>query len=227
MAAEVDDQPQRHLVAFPLSVKRTVLLLVAAWLGGALLFGAIHLQDEVPVAVLTKDPQTTTGSPWYLGLASSFGIVGWSVAATILGLGAVLRFNVDRRSHRFWALATASALTVLMLLDDMLLLHDDVLLDLIGAEEPVFAAYAVAFGAWFLAFRREIDRGALLALGCAIAGFGASVGIDVAWDSDESLRLLLDDGAKFVGIWSWVIFAMAHTARSLALSVALTSDATD
>ena len=75
--------------------------------------------------------------------------------------------------------------------------------------------YAVGFAAWLYAFADTLPVGARLPLVVAIAGFGASAGIDMVWDVDSDWRLVLEDGSKFLGIWCWVVFAAVWSAIAL------------
>ena len=196
-----------HLVAW---------LCAAVFVVGLIFFAAIKVQTRAPVGLLTRDPQTTAEGPWYLGLASSLGIVGWSVAAALFAFGAAVVRSAGARDRQFATLAWAAALTVLLLLDDLLLIHDDILYRAIGAEEPVLAVYGVVFLAWLLVYGSGVSGSARMPLALAVGWFGASVGVDLVWNSDSEWRLVVEDGAKFVGIWLWAVFAMVLCAGCVA-----------
>lgn len=180
----------------------------AVWFGGLILFVAIAVQTKAPVGTLTRDPSETTGSPWYLGMTSSLGAVGWSSAAAAFALGAAVTYSLGGRRRTTASLATGSAFTLVLLVDDVLLLHDDVVPRILPVEEEgIFAAYAFAGIAWLAAYFREMQAAVLLLVGVAGLGLGTSVAIDLVWDSEGDWRLLAEDGTKFVGIWSWAAAA--------------------
>ena len=106
-------------------------------------------------------------------------------------------------------------LTSLLLVDDLLLLHDDIFLRVLPDDRPILLAYAVAFGAWLLYYAADLPRSAFVPLGVASAGFAVSAGSDIVWESENDWRLILEDGSKFLGIWSWVVFALVFSASAL------------
>ncbi|MCP5030269.1 MAG: hypothetical protein GY939_00590 [Actinomycetia bacterium] len=187
--------------------------LVAA--GSLLFFAAIKMQDKIDVGLITRDPQVTTESPWYLGAASMIGVVGWAIATGILGFAATLSVVDKRPRTTTLALGTAALWSLLLLIDDLLLLHDDLLLRLLPDDRPILVIYAIGFAIWLYKFAGVFPRGARLPLLAAIAGFAASAAIDFAWSIDSDWRLVLEDGTKFLGIWSWTVFAAVWSAITL------------
>lgn len=194
-------------------VAAVLTALVAA--GSLLFFAAIKVQDNADVGLITRDPQVTTESPWYLGAASMIGVVGWAIATGILGFTAALSRIEGRPRATTVALGTAALWSLLLLTDDLLLLHDDLLLRLLPDDRPILVAYAIGFAAWLYTFADALPRGARLPLLAAIVGFTASAAIDILWDVDTDWRLVLEDGTKFLGIWSWVVFAAVWSAIAL------------
>lgn len=173
----------------------------------ALFFAVIYVQNVAPIGSLTRDPTVTAEEPWYLGFASSLGVVGWAIAAGFFGLGAIL---VQRRGGRgVDALGLAVAYSLLLLVDDLYLLHDDILLRVVGSEEPVYAVYALLGILWATRARRYLNRPTAILLVATIAAMSSSLAIDLAWDSQSDLRLVAEDGLKFTGIWLWALFALA------------------
>ena len=200
---------------------RTVTrLLVAFWALSVVIFAAAAAQDHVPLGTLVRDPQTTTESAWYLGLLSTVGVVGWAVAAAIFGFGAYLAhtLGMPRRTVMWWG--SGAALVGLLLVDDFALLHDDVLYRVFDAEEPVLAVFGLLALAWVVAFRAELATGPAVPLILASVGFGASLVVDLGVAStDSELRLAVEDGAKFLGIWSLAAYAIAAVHGQTAASV--------
>ncbi len=145
--------------------------------------------------------------------------MGWTAAAAVLGFGALIvqLTSGDRRIRR--VLLSGSALTTVLLVDDLFLVHDDILLRALGSERPVLAAYGILTVAWLVSARFDIGRTAALPLVAAMGAFATSVVIDRVWASDDTARLVIEDGAKFVGIGSWLIFVTALTIDLLADSL--------
>ncbi len=198
------------------SATRVVTALTGLVVAGSILFFAvIKIQDKVDVGLITRDPQVTTESPWYLGAASMIGVVGWAIAAGILGFAAALAAIDERPGLTTLALGTGAFWSLLLSVDDLLLLHDDLLLRLLPDDRPILVAYAIAFAVWLYWLAGEIPRAARLPLLVAITGFGLSATIDIVWHVDSDWRLVLEDGTKFLGIWSWVVFAASWSAIAL------------
>lgn len=179
--------------------------------GCALTFVAIAVQDRVPVGHLTRDLASTTESAWYHGSVSAIGALGWATAAAVAGFALALLTSTAPGSRDRLSLLLATVLSVVLALDDLLILHDDVLLRLLGSELPVYGAYAALAGTWLAVSRRSITRPVVPALTVAIVALSGSVAIDVLWVSETDLRLLAEDGLKFLGIWTWATFIVLHS----------------
>lgn len=205
----------------------TVLALTGAIVGLSVLgFAAIRTQGNIPVGLLTRDPAATTGSAWYLGLTSQIGMIGWAVAAAVFGFAALLVTMAARNpatgtetdsGRPRWALllALGAAWSTVMLFDDMFLLHDDLLKRALGSETPMVLAYAALLGAWLALVVRTLPPVTYGPLAAALTGFAVSVLVDFAWTANDPTRLAIEDGAKFLGIWSWALFAVVLGATVL------------
>ncbi|HEU5300963.1 MAG TPA: hypothetical protein VFW06_01865 [Acidimicrobiia bacterium] len=205
----------------------TVLALTGAIVGLSVLgFAAIRTQGNIPVGLLTRDPAATTGAAWYLGLTSQIGMIGWAWAAAVFGFAALLLTTAARSSatgtttgtgRPRWALflALGAAWSTVMLVDDTFLLHDDLLKRALGSETPIVLAYAALLGAWLALVVRTLPRVTYVPLVVALSGFAVSALVDFAWTANDPTRLAIEDGAKFLGIWSWALFAVVLGATVL------------
>lgn len=185
----------------------------AVVIGGLVLFAIIFFQDVTPVGLLTRDPSVTAEQPWYLGAASSLGIIGWAAATAFFALGALLVRRTDWPRSR--SLGLAGLYSFLLLIDDFFLLHDDILLRAFGSERPTYAAYAVLGVACLAPSLRRLERSTTILLVAAVGAFGLSVAVDQLWASDSDLRLVVEDGFKFIGIWLWALFSLAMTTAAI------------
>ena len=79
----------------------------------------------IPVGRLTRDPSALSGAPVYTGFLSFIGIIFWSATAAICLFSAKLlsRQPDSIRIKRF--LFVSGLLTLVLVLDDAFLLHDD------------------------------------------------------------------------------------------------------
>lgn len=191
-----------------------MVLVGAVWSGAIALFLAITVQDNTPVGVLLRDPQETTESPWYLGLVSNLGLIGWTCGATLFLGGTVVLRSIGASRTTVRSLLYPGALTTLLLIDDTFLLHDDWLQRVANLEWVAYGLYLIAALAWLILYRREIMGGPWPVGVMALAALALSVVVDVLLAGVGSdWRLLLEESAKFVGIWTWAAYAaLAATA---------------
>lgn len=202
----------------PLSIRHAVIAIVAVSAASLAFFIAIAVQTADEPEFFYRDPAALFDAPWYTGAASSIGIAGWVVAATLFGVVALLR----RETGRSLAMpATGAAITMWLWFDDLFVIHETVFPKLGGSEIVLLAAYALLVPAWLVANRGSFDIPArLLALG-ALAGFGGSVVLDQAFEGDDPLITtadvwFLESLAKFIGIWLWALLPLAVLAQDRA-----------
>ena len=185
----------------------------AVVVGGFVLFAVILFQDVTSVGLLTRDPSVTAEEPWYLGAASSLGIIGWAAATAFFVLGALVVGRADGQGAR--ALAMAGLYSFVLLIDDFFLLHDDILLRALGSELPTYAAYAVLGVVCLAPSLPRLERPTAILFVAAVGAFALSVGVDQLWASDADVRLVVEDGLKFIGIWLWAMFSLARTTAAI------------
>ena len=178
---------------------------------GLLLLAAVWLQTRVPVPVLMKDPlavahEAKTCCHFYYGLVSNLGIMIWSAGAAVSLFAALLLFFADRPRAEMMFFTAAAAFTSWLALDDLFMIHEDVLPQLGVPEAVTYGLYAAAAAGYFLLSWRAIlaSRPALMA--SALVLLGTSVAIDVLVHSENTFRVFVEDGAKFLGILAWMSF---------------------
>lgn len=142
----------------------------------------------------------------YYGFVSNLGIFLW-VATAAICLFAALVFHLKKQSKALIRFAlTAGLLSAWLGLDDAFLLHE-VVFPKLGVPQfavlTVYVALALAyvFGSWRVIFSSEF-----WILGFAGAGVGLSLGIDQILHSIESRDIIMEDSAKFIGIFCWFAF---------------------
>lgn len=196
---------------------------VNAWIISAigaplLILMIVMAQDSLGHRELFNDPADTLGFHPLVGLISMLGLFGWAAAAGICFLTyAVVRFRETARMRRFWL--AAGLLTVLLLLDDAFMLHEEILPFGLGIRERYvklgYLAVAAAFGLGFLSILAGNNLRLLVAAG---SFFALSVLCDTPflmqplglWENDLVIYLI-EDGAKFIGISLWMAY-LAKTA---------------
>ena len=161
---------------------------------------------------LLRDPIAYSEPAFYAGFFSNLGVLACWTAAFFCFTAAAALHGRDRGA-RWAALAAGGALSAVLGLDDLFMIHDEMSPDWPGVPEPVpLAAYAAA-ALWYLwrfrAFHLSMDTGLLAA---ALLLLGASVGVDAVFhDAYVGIPVLLEDGFKFGGICAW---AACHAAAA-------------
>ncbi len=185
------DDPHSHHLA--------IAVVVGAVAGGLGVVGLVVAATVLGVdfTFLAREPQWALGGAFYAGAFSNLGIVVWSVPAVVTAFAAFLT-----RDRQRLMLAAASLLTWALLLDDLFLLHENVYPKLRIEGELLMVLYGIAvLGVLWLAFP-HVGIPGLLALGIALAAFGVSGVID-EWEPAWRYRIVVEDGAKFIGICLW------------------------
>lgn len=168
---------------------------------------AAATQPWLPPSHLLRDSQVVAGlhgdtSPAY-GLLSNLGILAIAVASgmALLGWLATRRAGDELGPLLAWSFGLGLA----FVLDDLLLLHE-------AASSASWTGIAIAagYGVGFLVFlarfqdvaRQRLDGGLLL---LAIAAFAGSAAVDLLATPTQA-SVLIEDGAKLLGIVAWSVF---------------------
>ncbi len=165
----------------------------------------IRFMYKIPMAELTRDPvQLLHGRP-YTGMLSNLGIIIWSATAGICLFVVILSLPYQERKRERQFFLLAFLLTLVLLLDDLFLLHDVILPeDLNISENYLYAVYGILSSVFIIFFRNDILQTPYLLLIAAVIFFGFSIGVDtIVKFLDLEHGFFLEDGSKFLGIISW------------------------
>lgn len=178
-------------------------LAVSAVLIGVVLL--LHFWKGVPIGRLTRDPTTIIRVPFYTGFLSQIGIFFWAASAAVCMFSAkVLSRHPDcLKIKRF--LFVSGLLTLVLGLDDVFLLHEK-FFPRFGVPETVVVASYLGFVLFYLVrFYSIILKTDYILLGMALFFFGVSITLDL-FDPSGIDPYLYEDGAKLVGIVSWLSY---------------------
>lgn len=166
---------------------------------------------------LLQDATTVLEAPFYIGSVSLLGVILWSMAAAVCFVAAfVPKPHVMDPWRRFFIVS--GAFTGILLVDDAFLLHDEILPRYAGISGELYGvAYVLATAAYLVAFRNTIRRTNYWILVVALAFFGVSATVDVGSGVVGDIIgprwiILLEDGAKLLGIGTWLAY-FASVAR--------------
>ena len=152
-------------------------------------------------------PLTQSCCHFYYGFISNLGVMLWTAAAAVClfaSFASLLLFRTNRRSEDAEFLAAAGVFTGWLALDDLFMIHEDVL-PWFGVPQIVtYGAYAAITALYFLYAWRQIlaFRPVLMA------------------HSERAVRVFLEDGTKFLGILAWTSFHVAIALETMRISVA-------
>jgi hypothetical protein len=197
-------QPVPHKGQFSLRFSSLAIIYAPVLLILAVTLWA-RFQADVPISFFSRDPTATLDGHPLTGIQSTLGVLVWCAAAGICFFTSVVlrRVQADKRFCSF--LLWSGAISSVMALDDMFLVHEDLAKRyLLLGENVVFLAYAFLLVWYVIKFRRYILDSEYLLLLLAFALFGSSIGIDF-FQSQWSLpgRIFVEGALKLLGITTW------------------------
>ena len=210
------------------AVARRQLLVVLAV--PVLFMAAVAAQPWIDPADLLRDPLAVAElrqpecCKVYYGAVSNLGVLLWASGAAICLFAAAVALTHWQRTREVVFLTSAGLLTGFLTIDDLFLVHENVL-PAFGVSQPVtYGAYAL-LGLLYLAVSwREILRHNVFLLAAAVVLLGISAIIDWFFHSEHTLRIVLEDGAKLAGISAWISF---HALAAWSILSAVTTASLD
>jgi len=165
--------------------------------------------------LVLRDLAQTCGTPAGVGLLSNLGYLLWLAAAAVT-LFTAYSGQPGVRGKQRELMACGGWFSLLLCIDDMFLLHDRYI-----GQTFLYLLYMVFAALIATRYRRQLmaSRGELFLL--AVALLGASIGIDLFQPNEVDQPLayktyqLLEEGAKFLGIATWVHYWWQASALSL------------
>lgn len=181
---------------------------------GLLFITAVAIQPWVPPADLLRDPLAVAElsercCKLYYGFVSTLGSLMWFMAAAICFFAGCLLYVIGQNRRRAVFMIAAALFTAWLGADDLFMVHDHVLPEF---GVPQLLTYAVYGGLAFLHmvfFWREILQSRITVFLAAGFLLAMSVGIDAFIHNDHTLRIVMEDGAKLIGIALWGAFHIA------------------
>lgn len=171
----------------------------------------VALQEAAPPRRLTQDPLSIAKLPFYFGIVSNIGILLWCAAAAICFFTAFILRQAQASQKFSKFLFWSGMLTTLLMVDDLFMLHESAFPRLLGVSEKVgIVIYGIAALLYFVTYRRTILKTNWLVLGLSLSWLALSVLLDSVDIFKQVLgterQYLAEDGAKFFGIATWMIY---------------------
>ena len=174
----------------------------------------------LPLAIFSRDPMATLNGHPLTGAQSTVGVLIWCASVAICLFSAAMLQAAGNRTVLARFFACSAAVTLLLALDDLFLVHDDLAERYLRVgEKPVLLVYGALVGSYLLYFRQVILSSHYTLLVLALLFFGGSVGVDFLqgrWLSP--LRIFFEDGLKLLGIVSWSAYFIQACFHSVGAS---------
>ena len=174
--------------------------------------GLFVMATDAHITFFMDDAKAVYNIPFHAGALSSIGILLWCATTTVALFTWIVLSRTAPESERRPFLLSAGLLTSILMLDDLLLLHERFAPRSLGlSDDLLYLLYAVLAGAMLLYYRHVIYRSAyalLLLSGALLAGslaFEVLHGYDLLLSGAGSrgLQQFLEDGCKLLGVAGW------------------------
>lgn len=189
-------------------VKKSIPILILIYIAlFGLLFAIAAVAEyyRIPVAWFTRDPTVVLGGPPYVGFISNIGMLFWSFTAAVCLFSSVIH-KQKRNQVTSLFLLCSGLLTLLLLIDDMFMLHDSFFPNFLKIPEKlVYLGYLVLVLGYLMKFKDEILKYEYAILFIAFFFFALSVMSDMLLPQ-QGFEFLVEDGFKLFGIVTWFIF---------------------
>lgn len=202
---------QEHATLRDRSVAGDYIIWALAILPPAMLMIVVALQPWIDPGMLLRDPLAVAEmSPncckVYYGAVSNLGVLVWMSAAAICLFAALTLLMLKKPTGDVLFFLAAGLFTAFLTIDDLFLVHENVL-PAFGVPQPVtYAAYGLIGLAYLWLSRWQILENRYLLLVTALILLSVSVTVDWFFHSDHTWRILIEDGAKITGIFAWTMF---------------------
>lgn len=206
--------PMNRLMTQARQLIPLLLVIYIPLLSGMAVLVAIYLIADIPLKTFFIDPVSEFNAPMYVGLVSNFGILLWGAAASTCLFGGLSIFKCEQHRESAWFLVGFGFISMLLMLDDLYLLHEEVIEDHLHIPQKfVFAVYGIIVSGLLIRFRRLILESDFLLLILAFALLAISVAVDLFVTPEEFVifggfpgRHIIEDGFKLLGIATWSVY---------------------
>lgn len=178
-------------------------LLYVTVIAGLLLLALFCFEARYPLANFTRDPMAVSNGKPYYGFVSNISILFWCATASICLYSWCLKRWIGQTEGLYF-LFFSFALTTVLLLDDLFMLHEYVFPKMMGIRQRyVIFIYMLITVAYLFSFRKQIIGRHATKLMAAFGFFVVSLFVDLFPLGSNQWQYLVEDGAKLLGIVSW------------------------
>lgn len=190
----------------------------------------ISFHEKAAIGFFTKDPgailtsQEFTASISYIlspfvGIISQIGILCWSMTASLCIFCSAIIYQKKYISNNLaYFLRFFGFITLILLLDDLFLLHEFILPRFLKIPEKLTYLCYGSLVLWgLIRFKSVILQTEWIILLLSLLWFGCSIFIDLfpVLDYFKDLEYLLEDGFKLFGIVSWFYYFLTVCLKTI------------
>jgi hypothetical protein len=186
---------------------RTLLIIYMPALILLFITALIGIYYNIPISRFTRDPLAITGGHPFNGIISNIGIILWSSSVAFCFLSYLLLMKRKESFKVRGFIMLGGFISLVLLLDDLFMLHERIFPRYLGINEKIlFPLYGMIILLYFFRYRTTIIKTEFIYLILAITLFALSFLVDGLPESILPMHHLFEDGAKFLGIISWVSY---------------------
>jgi hypothetical protein len=175
----------------------------------------LGIEHDIELDHFTQDPSSIMNAPFYLGFFSYIGILFWAGTATLCIFIRYMLPDIEKFSRQKAFLLASGLLTLLMMSDDLFLLHEEVFPKYLHIQEGiVYIVYVNVILYYLYNFRNEIMQSEFLVLVTAFGMIGISQFVDelpMPLPEDS----FLEDAIKLFGVMTWFLYYTRYCAQTL------------
>jgi len=177
-------------------------VLVLGLLSSVAIIGAYY---NIPIVRFTGDPTVILGGRPFTGVISNVGVLFWCATSAICFFSFAI-YGKTRNALTARFLLFSGLLTLLLLLDDLFVLHETIFPVYFHIPQTaVYLGYLILISMYFYKFKEIIAETEYTLLFIACSFFGVSVISDI-FLPQKGLEYLVEDGFKLFGIVTWFIY---------------------
>jgi len=162
---------------------------------------------HLPIQNLLVDSATVANQNRFIGMGSNVIILFWTGTAAVVFFNALVRFHRNGVDLYFRFLVYFGLFTLMLLLDDLFLLHEGLSNFISISENLIFLSYFLILATGLLIYRRLILRTDYLLLLFSLTCFALAIIAGILQNQFQEYiglyRVLLEATFKLLGVVSW------------------------
>lgn len=162
---------------------------------------------DVPLENVSRDAADLYNFHPLIGVLSNLGLILWTASAVVLFFSAYVVRGISAVAEQRASLLRFGLLSSMLLLDDLFLLHEQVVPQNLGVSQKLtYLLYGSVFSILVWRSRNVLLSGNSRMLVAAFMCFALSVGLDLLPNLLPTYHYALEDTPKFIGIALWTTF---------------------